>query len=80
MNKAHFGLGYLTDLFGATRALLEWIEISHTEFELELENKLKIIILIDENDSLAVIYFKTGGRFGTGSIKIRMQVSVTTVT
>ena len=63
----------------ATRALLAWIEISHTEFELELEleleNKLKIIISIDENDSLTVIYFKTGGRGGTGSIKIRMQVS-----
>ena len=45
MNKAHFGLGYL---IGATRALLAWIEISHTE--LKLENKLKIIISIDEND------------------------------
>ena len=49
--------------------------MSHTEFELELENKLKIIILIDENDSLAASSFKTGGRGGTGSIKIRMQVS-----
>ena len=58
-----------------TRALLAWIEISHTEFELELESKLKIIISIDENDSLAAIYFKTGGRGGTGSIKVRMQVS-----
>ena len=57
-------------------ALLGWIEISQTEFELKLENKLfKIIISIDENDSLAAIYFKTGGRSGTGSIKIRMQVS-----
>ena len=50
--------------------------MSHTEFELELENKLKIIISKDENDSLAAIYFKTGGRGGSGSIKkIRMQVS-----
>ena len=40
---------------------MAWIEISHIEFELELENKLKIIISIDENDSLAAIYFKTGG-------------------
>ena len=48
--------------------------MSHTEFELELENKLKIVILIDEKDSLAAIYFKTGGRGGTGSIKMRMQV------
>ena len=54
---------------------MAWIEISHIEFELELENKLKIIISIDENDSLAAIYFKTGGSSGTGSIKIRMQVS-----
>ena len=46
---------------------------THTEFE--LENKLKIIISIIENDSLAAIYFKTGGRGGAGSIKIRMQVS-----
>ena len=75
MNKAHFGLGYLTDLSGLQGHFLAWIEISHIEFELERENKLKIIILIDENDSLAAIYFKTGGRFGTGSIKIRMQVS-----
>ena len=59
MNKAHFGLGYLTDLFGATRALLAWIEISHIEFEFK-ENKLMIIISIDEIDSLATIYFKTG--------------------
>ena len=52
MNKAHFGLGYLTDLFRGYKGttLLAWIEISHTEFELELENKLKIIISIDEND------------------------------
>ena len=35
--------------FRATMALLAWIEISHTE----LENKLKIIISKDENDSLA---------------------------
>ena len=50
MNKAHFGLRYLTE---ATRALLACIEFSHTEFDLELEKKLKIIISIDENDSLA---------------------------
>ena len=78
MNKADFGSGYLTVFFGATRALLAWIEISNTEFELELKNKLKIIISIDENDSLAAIYFKPSGRGGTGSIKIRMQVSKAT--
>ena len=75
LEHAHFGLGFLTDFFRATRAPLAWIEISHTEFELELEKKLKIIISIDENDSLAAIYFKTGGRGGTGNLKIRMQVS-----
>ena len=60
--------------FGAARALLASIEISHTEFELELENKLKIIILIDEKNSLPAIYFYSGGTGGTNSIKIRMQV------
>ena len=40
------------------------------EFEIKLENKLMIIISIDENDSLAAIHFKTGYRGGTGSIKI----------
>ena len=34
-----------------------------------------IIISTDENDYLAAIYFKTGDRGGTGSIKMRMQVS-----
>ena len=34
-----------------------------------------IIISIDENDSLAALYFKTGDRGETGSTKIRMQVS-----
>ena len=70
LSKAHFGLGYLT---GTTRALLTRIEISHTEFDLELENKLKIIIsmilwLID----LLQNRWQLGG---AGSIKIRMQVS-----
>ena len=73
MNKAHFGLSYLTDLFRGTSGMDR--NFTHTEFELELESKLKIIISIDENDSLAAIYFKTGGRNVTGSIKIRMQVS-----
>ena len=74
MNKAHLGLGYLTDLFRGYKDT-SGIDFTHTEFELELENKLKIIISIDENDSLTAIYFKTGVRGGTGSIKIRMQVS-----
>ena len=59
----------------AVRAVAVYLFINITPKYTHNENKLKIIILIDENDSLAAIYFKTCGRGGPGSIKIRMQVS-----